>query len=288
MDRGRVLGGATLVVLGGVLLAGQLGLVDAGAVISGWWPLVVVAAGLLRIVDRETTGGLIVTAIGLALLGWRQGLLGADLWQWLAPLLLVALGAALLLRRPRARPAISSGPVGGVTSGTAGPVLDVAAVLSGRQLGAEATPFLGGSAVAVLGSVELDLTAATLGPAGARLDLTSVLGSVELEVPDDWRVRIDGPAILAGIEDRTSPAPQDAPLLVIQAFALLGAIEVTSRAPRRPRQTPAGGATGTTSEPTRTTTHEPTLTTTHEPTRTTTHEPTPTGDATPRREKEPT
>jgi hypothetical protein len=242
MDRGRVLGGTALVVLGGVLLAGQLGLVDAGALVSGWWPLVVVAAGLLRLVDRETTGGLIVTAIGLALLAWRQDLLGADLWQWLAPLLLVALGTALLLRRPRFRSAVISdrtgGSVGGVTRGTAGPVLDVAAVLSGRQLVAQAIPFRGGSAVAVLGSVELDLTAATLSPEGARLDLTSVLGSVELEVPDDWRVRIDGSAVLAGIDDRTSPASGDAPLLIIQAFALLGSIEVTSRAPRRPRQAP--------------------------------------------------
>jgi hypothetical protein len=250
MDRGRVLGGTTLVVLGGILLAGQLELVDAGALVSGWWPLVVVAAGLLRLVDRETTGGLIVTAIGLALLAWRQDVLGADLWQWLAPLLLVALGTALLLRRPRVRPAVPSGrtggSVGGVTRGSAGPVLDVAAVLSGRQLVAQATPFQGGSVVAVLGSVELDLTAATLGPDGARIDLTSVLGSVELEVPDDWRVRIDGSAVLAGIDDRTSPAPEGAPLLVIEAFALLGSVEVVSRAPRRPREVPPTDAAATT------------------------------------------
>jgi hypothetical protein len=244
MDRGRMLWGGALVALGAVLLAGQLGWADAGAVVAGWWPVVVVAAGLLRLLDRDTTGGVLLTAVGLALLGWRQGLLGAEAWQWLAPALLITLGVVLLLRRPRAAPAAAS--LAGVTRGTVGPHLDVAAVLAGRELRAQAEPFQGGSATAVLGSVELDLTPATLGPDGARLELTAMLGSVELQVPDDWRVRIEGPAILGGIEDRTHPGPEGAPLLVVRAFALLGAVEVTSRVVRRPPPAPGSGPAGPT------------------------------------------
>jgi hypothetical protein len=244
MDRGRMLGGGSLVALGAVLLAGRLDLVDAGSVIAGWWPLVVIAAGLLRLLDRDRTGGVVIAGIGLVLLGWRQDVWTAELWQWLAPALLIALGAMLLLRRPRARPAVAATGLGDASRGTVGPVIDVVAVLAGRELRAQAGSFQGGSAVAVLGSAELDLTPAHLGPEGARLELTAVLGSVEVQVPDDWHVRIEGPAILGGIEDRTSPAPEGAPLLVIRAVAFLGGVEVVGRAARRPSPPPATGAAG--------------------------------------------
>lgn len=232
MDRGRILGGGTLVVLGAVLLAGQLGVADAGAVVAGWWPVVVIAAGVLRLLDRDATGGAVVAGIGVVLLGWRQGLLGADAWQWLAPALLIALGVVLLLRRPRARPVAGGG--------TVGPVVDAVAILAGRDLRAEAGPLRGGSATAILGGVDLDLTPASLPPEGATIELTAVLGGVDVQVPDDWHVRIDGTAILGGIEDRTRPASEGARLLVIRATTVLGGIEVVSRPARRP---PAPSAT---------------------------------------------
>jgi hypothetical protein len=224
MDRGRMIAGGSLVMVGGVLAAGQLGVADAGAVIAGWWPVAVIAAGVLRLVDRDAVGGAMVTTLGVVLLAWRQDLLGADAWQWLAPVVLIGLGVWLLLRRPRARTAGGHG---------AGPVLDVVALLAGREVRTEAAPFRGGSATAVLGSAELDLTASTLPPEGATLELVAVLGGVELQVPDDWHVRVEGPAILGGIEDRTVPAPAGAPLLRIEATALLGGIEISSRTARR-------------------------------------------------------
>jgi hypothetical protein len=99
--------------------------------------------------------------------------------------------------------------------------------------------FTGGKATAVFGGVELDLRGALLGSDGARLELVAVLGGVDVVLPRGWDVRISGPAVLGGTDDRTLPAPEGAPRLDVRASAVLGGVtvksdpEVTARLPAR-------------------------------------------------------
>lgn len=96
--------GAVLVAIGAVMLVARFipGL-------SWWalWPVVVIAAGLVKGVTRGKTGwsfarafdGLETVAFGLLLLAWTTGLVGTDIWWRLVmmwPVLLISAGLGIL------------------------------------------------------------------------------------------------------------------------------------------------------------------------------------------------
>ena len=161
MHTGRILWGLVLLALGGVLLAGQLGVLDAGAVVAGWWPVVVIAAGLLRLAGRprDVTGATIVVVIGLILLGWRQDLVNLSI---VLPIALIAAGLWILFRRGGRRPASLEDRS-----------LDVTAAFGGREVRVASRRFEGGRIVATFGGAEVDLRDAVLsaGHAGNRITL---------------------------------------------------------------------------------------------------------------------
>jgi hypothetical protein len=92
-------------------------------------------------------------------------------------------------------------------------------------------------AVALLGSVELDLTQARVGPGTSSIELVAALGSVTIIVPPDLRVECDGEPILGSFEYKLEAAPTsapDAPLLRITGTAVLGSIEIRVVDPNAP------------------------------------------------------
>jgi predicted membrane protein len=81
----------------------------------------------------------------------------------------------------------------------------------------------------------LDLRDATLDPAGATLEVTSIFGGGQLIVPETWRISTDVKGI-GGVGD-ARPArdlPADAPHLTIEGLAMFGGWGITSEAPERP------------------------------------------------------
>jgi hypothetical protein len=82
-------------------------------------------------------------------------------------------------------------------------------------------------ATAFMGGIELDLTDAGLAP-GAYLTLRAVMGGIDVVVPSHWRVEVMGRTVMGGIGNLTDPDTviDDAPLLLIDAFAAMGGIEI--------------------------------------------------------------
>ncbi|WP_372481421.1 DUF1707 SHOCT-like domain-containing protein [Streptomyces flavotricini] len=83
--------------------------------------------------------------------------------------------------------------------------------------------------VAVLGDVTIDLTEAVFEQQVTEIDVTSVLGNVEITVPENVTLRGYGSGVLGNFEvhgegraDTTDPS---APVVIIRGFALLGNIE---------------------------------------------------------------
>jgi hypothetical protein len=106
------------------------------------------------------------------------------------------------------------------------------AAMDGVSFTSKADPFRAGSATAVAGGIEIDLTGAV--PAGvATLDLTAIAGGIDVEVPPDWRVEMRSTVVLGGTDDGTDPdaADEDAPVLVVDARAYLGGISVRVKRP---------------------------------------------------------
>jgi hypothetical protein len=217
VDRGRVLVGLVLLGVGGVLLADHAALVDAGDVLATWWPLAVVAAGLLKFVGhpRDVGGAVAVSVVGLVLLAWRLEFIGAVL----LPLALIGAGLVVLFRAPHAESVWFSDPD-----------VELLAVFGSRDTRVTSGRFEGGRAVAVFGSVDLDLRGAALPREGASLEVVSVFGDVEVRLPMGWKIEVSGPAIFGDLDDRTLGAPAGAPVLRLRATVVFGDVELRTDA----------------------------------------------------------
>ncbi|MFN8639978.1 MAG: DUF5668 domain-containing protein [Dehalococcoidia bacterium] len=213
----RMVFGALLVTLGTLLLFDQLGRIDAGYVISRWWPVIIIALGLGAMFEgrRASLGPAVVVAVGVLLLLGQLEIVPGGVWRYVWPLLLIAAGLQLVLRRTA------------LPAGQPDEVVNASAFFSGNEVLSTSQSFRGATLTAAFGGVTLDLRQAALAPEGATVSLVAAFGGAELIVPRGWRVQVNGTPILGGIGNKTEP-PTDpqSPLLRVDATAFLGGAEI--------------------------------------------------------------
>ncbi len=204
-------------VAGAVLFLSVIGDVDAGAVLGRWWPLVLIALGLVQVATerRLRIGSTALLAIGLLLLASTTGLIDASVWPVLGAVTLIALGALVMAPRSSREVTVAGDDVVGVV------------VLGARRFIATSSRVRSGDVTVVAASGVVDLSAAGLAD-GARIKLTVVLGGCDVIVPHGWGVRLSGIPLL-GMWDNTTRrdlAVEAARTLDVNATVLLGGLEV--------------------------------------------------------------
>jgi predicted membrane protein len=70
------------------------------------------------------------------------------------------------------------------------------------ELSNERRDINGNTAMAVFGSIKVDLTAGTLAPGETKMSVYTVLGATEIRVPEDVGIRITGLTMLAAVKIR--------------------------------------------------------------------------------------
>lgn len=108
-------------------------------------------------------------------------------------------------------------------------VFQVVTMTGGRNWVGKADSLRSGTVITGMGGMEMDLTHATLDPAGATLIFVTVMGGAEIRVPRDWNVELKGWAFMGGHANtaRKLDVPDDAPHLVIEAKTVMGGVAVT-------------------------------------------------------------
>jgi hypothetical protein len=219
--------GMVLVLLGAVLLLNNLGIttISIGDIIETYWPIVLVALGLAAVLkprsdepirDERTqeaepaepadlaelaeprqaceprrssgpnVGGWILIGLGVLMLAANTRFWGFDLsrlWGTFWALVVILVGWTVLRSSP--------------PEGQAGHTQWV--VMSGLEQRATGWPLRSGSYVVVMGGADLDLRVADIPDGETYLDLTAIMGAIELIVPPDMGVECEGAAILGGV-----------------------------------------------------------------------------------------
>lgn len=205
-----------------------------------FWPALLILWGVIRLADSDTKNKFVsIAMIGLGSIWLLEAFnprfyrsfsyfLG---WDYLWPLALVALGGYFIVRNMKAKEFSEGGIAGEANDADR---VSSLVLLAGNTIKVTSQSFKGGTATAILGGVELDFREADIGAGDsgastAQLDVTSLLGGVDLYLPTHWAVSVKGTPILGSIEDqRKSPplAGEGTKTLVIDGMAILGSIEI--------------------------------------------------------------
>ena len=209
--------GILIVIFGIGLLLQQFDLFDFTTILANWWPIFFILVGIIQIWTNGMQAiipALIFLIVGIMLLIniWIE----FNLWQILWPFLLIMFGLSIIFSRREWKQALDEADE-----------IHLTTFLSGIESKNGSKNLSGGSVLSVLGGIQLDLRHAQLTENGAVLNVTTILGGVELIVPEDVHVEIKGTPILGGWENKTNTYGMEKnKTLYINGVALLGGIEI--------------------------------------------------------------
>jgi len=221
---GRIFWGLLLIVVGGLFLLESLHKADAGEIISQYWPVILIAVGLWILFTsgfRNTLSALVLMAVGAIFLLINLGVFEHDVWNYAWPLFIVVIGLWLVFRGGVHHPQSKFPEIKGDD-------LDAVNIFSGMKRTISSRKFRGGKATVVFGGMNLDFTQAELEGGQATIEATAIFGGIEIWVPKEWKVVVDGTPILGGVEDkhRTVPDAEIKGTLYVKATAIFGGVEI--------------------------------------------------------------
>jgi uncharacterized protein DUF1707/cell wall-active antibiotic response 4TMS protein YvqF len=127
--------------------------------------------------------------------------------------------------------------------GTPGAKFSVAILSGARRAGRWVVP-RSYAAVAVMGGVELDLREAQFSEPEVTIHAYTVMGGIDITVPEDVDVDVSGIAFMGGFDHNASgPGAPGAPRLRVLGFALMGGVDV-KRKPLKKKLTSGNGEPG--------------------------------------------
>jgi predicted membrane protein len=221
--QGRIFWGILLICLGVLFLLDQMDKLDFGDLVGRYWPVIFILIGISILLSnnfKNVGSGVFFILFGAFFLLIRLRIFDRAVWQYVWPLAIIGVGLWILFR-----PAWQTDKkkIPDMTADD----LNISQVFSGSSRKIESQSFRGGKAEVVFGSAEIDLRGARLAGGQATLVLSAVFGGIEVKVPRDWEVVLEGSPVLGSIESRkAAPDVPKTQTLHIKGSAVFGSIEV--------------------------------------------------------------
>lgn len=194
----------------------------------GFWPLAFIVAGCVALFGNGTRSGRsgsymggVLIAVGLLMIVSRMGYFIIS-WGTLWPLVMIALGGLVLYRSLGPGRVAREGVAAGASPDN---VVDIVAVLGGFERRVSTQDFRGGEITAVMGGCALDLRDASI-VKEAVINVFTVWGGINIKVPPDWTVVLNGTPVMGGFAEKTARPPDASKRLVITGYAIMGGVEV--------------------------------------------------------------
>jgi hypothetical protein len=226
--------GLAIVAIGVLFLLDNFG-VPVGNV-WGYWPVILIAIGLAKVVDSRDTagrsGGAIILLVGLVFMADKIHLPffnNRNLWD-LWPLAIIAVGFMMLWGALEGKGVVGVAGAPGSWGGSSAPGnCNMFSIFGGsnRKVSGD---FKGADLVAVFGGGGLDLRNATMSADEAVVNVNAIFGGFEIRAPESWLVQVHVTGIFGGHEDKThQPDPRLVPnpkRLVVRGATIFGGLGV--------------------------------------------------------------
>ena len=210
----RLAAGAGIILVGVAALLGAFNVINFNDIFQTYWPLLLVAAGVVVLLENPRQNylwAILLTVFGVIAQLNTLEIVTVNFWQLFWPVILIVIGWSVLTQRVRAN---------------ANSTDNVTAILSGAETKNKSKDFKGSSVSAILGGASIDLSKATI-KKEATVEVLTIMGGVELRVPETWEVRTSVMPILGGVENKTAaPTKSGAPVLHVIGTAVMGGIEI--------------------------------------------------------------
>jgi predicted membrane protein len=220
----QIILGLLIVAFGVILTLDNLDYLEAGEVLR-YWPLLLVAFGLARLLGTNCTSGRlsggVMIVIGLWLTADELVLFPLDFERWW-PMILVAIGGLIVVRAIRGG-GERRGPEAQLTTDAA---VSEVAVWSGKVRRITSPVFRRADLTAIMGGVEVDLRGASTGGQEAVIDVFAWWGGIEITVPPDWAVSNQVVVFMGGVDDSSSGTQDARNRLVVRGFVVMGGAEI--------------------------------------------------------------
>jgi len=224
----RLIIGLMIVVLGIIYLAGNLDIIDTRVPFRFVPPALFAALGIGILMSPSTRPdgravdkrwAYVWLLVSAWLFAYQFHWVDIGFWDLVFPILLLFFGARLVQR------ALASDD----KPGDGSQQTRAFAFLSGAELRTFTQPIKESEVLAILSGVKLDLTSAQIEGDSATLQITAVMGGVEIYAPSDWNIVSDVLPILGAYADKRRPtATVPTKTLYISGIVLMGGIEVKS------------------------------------------------------------
>ncbi|QGZ42283.1 putative membrane protein [Pseudoduganella flava] len=224
----QVVVGVAVIAIGLMFLLDNLGWLDFD-MSAQFWPVILIVAGILKIMQSRSTNATIVGGL-LLLFGSVLLLRGFGLfhigWNVLAPLAMIAAGV-LVVFRSTARGSRMMGAENLKVDANAEDVVYATAVLGAYKRRIASQCFAGGEVTAIMGGCELDLREASI-EGDAVLHVFALMGGIDIKVPVDWTVVLEGVPMLGGFEETTLRPKDGSKRLIVRGHAIMGGLEISN------------------------------------------------------------
>jgi predicted membrane protein len=198
---------------------------ELGSSIWRWWPSAILLIGLKVLIqppeNRQIVHGTIITFVGLLLLLNNLDVIELS-FRYIWPVIFILIGLAIVLHSAWWRKAAPGRDF-----------INLTLVFGGGEFNYNSRDFRGGKVTAIMGGGSIDLREANPVSDEIMLDVLAIMGGVEIRVPTNWQVILEGTPIFGGMANKTvsAGAKQDAGSgavrrLKIKGMTIMGGVEV--------------------------------------------------------------
>ena len=214
----RTIIGLLIVAVGASFLLTNLNILPFDVGIAQWWPLFIVAGGVVILLSdvRNYLWALLVLGLGVLFQLKQFGIVDVNPWQLFWPAIIIVLGVSVMTSRGSSRGKIA-----------ASDREDVMAILSGSEVRVESKDFKGSRVTSICGGAMIDLRKAVI-KKEATIDVFAFWGGIEIIVPEHVMVKNNTSAIMGGVEQQAGgdAVKEGSPILYITGDVVMSGVEV--------------------------------------------------------------